>query len=333
MSVSAGKVVRTEVPELNSNHEEADTKMLLHAKHAAENGESTIIIVSPDTDDVAILACHFCNEIPARLLITKKEKTRKTYLEITAIANAAGPSLCNALPGLHAFTGSDSTSAFLGKGKKAPLKLCQTDPVASATMASLGCTFTQERIPFSACESFVCKLYGRPELTSINECRYVMFCAKQSQSQSLPPCQDSLNKHTLCVNYQAAIWRDALDANPDIPSPGNHGWNLENGFITIDWMSLTPAPEALMELTICGCTGKCSTNHCTCNEMDCHVQMLFSVGIAVKILTTINVKEVKKMMMMMMMMSHRRKRNKDHNFRVQFSSSYVFVIISIESGK
>ena len=65
------------------------------------------------------------------------------------------------------------------------------------------------------------------------------------------------------------------------------------------------------------------------NEMDCHVQMLVSVGIAVKILTTINVKEVKKMMTM----SHRRKRNKDHNFRVQFPSSYIFVIISIESGK
>lgn len=66
------------------------------------------------------------------------------------------------------------------------------------------------------------------------------------------------------------------------------------------------------------------------NEMDCHVQMLVSVGIAVKILTTINVKQVKKKMMMM---SHRRKLNKDHNFRVQFPSSYVFVIISIESGK
>ena len=64
------------------------------------------------------------------------------------------------------------------------------------------------------------------------------------------------------------------------------------------------------------------------NEMDCHVQMLVSVGIAVKILTTINVKEVKKMMM-----SHHRKRSKDHNFRVQFPSSYVVVIILIESGK
>ena len=89
LSVSAGKVICVEVPELNSNHEEAVMKLLLHARHAADNGE-TAIIKSPDTD-VAFLACHFCSAIPARLLITKKEKTRNIYLDITAVANAAGP--------------------------------------------------------------------------------------------------------------------------------------------------------------------------------------------------------------------------------------------------
>ena len=93
-----------------------------------ENGETTIIIKSPDTD-VAILACHFCRDISARILIMKKEKTRNIYLETSAIADAAGPHLCDALPGLHAFTSCDSTSAFAGKGKKTGLKLCKTDPV------------------------------------------------------------------------------------------------------------------------------------------------------------------------------------------------------------
>ena len=150
-------------------HEEADTKILLHAKHASENGESTILIISPDTD-VAILACHFCSEIPARLFVSKKEKTRTIYLEITAISNATGRSVCNALPGLHAFTGSDSTSAFSGRGKKSPLKLCMKNSAACAAMASLGCTF-DKGIPFSACESFVCSLYGKPKLNDVNECR------------------------------------------------------------------------------------------------------------------------------------------------------------------
>ena len=96
MSVNDGKVACKEITELNSNHEEADTKLLLHAKHGSENGETTIIIKSLDTD-VAILACHFCSDISAWILIMKKEKTRNIYLETSAIADAAGPLLCDAL--------------------------------------------------------------------------------------------------------------------------------------------------------------------------------------------------------------------------------------------
>ena len=60
----------------------------------------------------------------------KKEKTRNIYLATSTIADADGSHLCDALPGLYASTGCDSTSAFAGKGKKTALKLCNTDPVA-----------------------------------------------------------------------------------------------------------------------------------------------------------------------------------------------------------
>ena len=114
-----------EISALSSNHEESHTKLLLHAKHAAENGESTIIIKSQDKN-VAILACHFNNQIPARLLIMRKVKTRVVYLDVSAISDAAGPQLCDALPGLHAFTGCDPVSSFSGNAKKASLKQCRT---------------------------------------------------------------------------------------------------------------------------------------------------------------------------------------------------------------
>ena len=265
LSVIIGKVVCEEIPELNSNHEEADTKLLLHTKHASENGEASIIIKSPDTD-VAILACHFCKDIPARILIMKKEKTRNIFLEISAIADAAGPHLCDALPGLHAFTGCDATSAFSGKGKKTALKLCVMDPLACGGMAALGDSFDLETVPFRECEKFVCQMYGRPRLADVNECRYVTFCAKQGLSQSLPPCQDALLQHTMRANYQAAIWRNALIANPQVPPPEGHGWLIADGQLDINWMSLPPAPEALLELILCGCTTDCTTGHCTCKR-------------------------------------------------------------------
>ena len=186
MSVIIGKVVCEEIPELNSSHEEAVTKLLLHTKHASKNGEASIINKSPDTG-VVILACHFCKDIPARILIMKKEKTRNIFLEISVIADAAGPHLCDALPGLHAFTGCDSTSAFSGKGKKSALKLCKIDPLACGGMEVLGDSFDLEAVPFRACEKFVYQMYGRPRLADVNECHYVTFCAKQGLLQSPAP--------------------------------------------------------------------------------------------------------------------------------------------------
>lgn len=71
---------------------------------------------------------------------------------MAAIADAVGPSLSDALRGLHAVTGCDSTSA--GRGKKYPLKLCQADSAACQFMGSLGLAFDNDRIPFSSCEAF-----------------------------------------------------------------------------------------------------------------------------------------------------------------------------------
>ena len=104
----------------------------------------------------------------------KEEKTRNIYLETSAIADAAGPHLCDALPGLHAFTGCDSTSAFAGKGKKTVLKLFMTHPVACNGMATLGCSLDAETI-LTECEGFVGKMYGKPKLVEVNECRYTAF--------------------------------------------------------------------------------------------------------------------------------------------------------------
>lgn len=76
LSVVKDEVLCDEIVELNSKQEEANTKLLLHAKHAAESGENSIVIKSPT--DVAILACHFSSQIPARLLIMKEESQNQS---------------------------------------------------------------------------------------------------------------------------------------------------------------------------------------------------------------------------------------------------------------
>ena len=102
---------------LRSDHEEADTRLLLHAKHAAET-HNRIVIQSPDTDVAVLSAAHFqslgCNELWFKTGV--KDKSR--CIPIHTLAAKLGSQLCNSLLPLHALTGCDSNSALCGVGKK-----------------------------------------------------------------------------------------------------------------------------------------------------------------------------------------------------------------------
>ena len=72
------------VDELCTQQEEGDTRILLHASHAASNGHDCIPIQSPDTD-VAVLGCTFSHSINAKMLFCIDTKQRRRYLDMTAI--------------------------------------------------------------------------------------------------------------------------------------------------------------------------------------------------------------------------------------------------------
>lgn len=48
----------TNVPELRSNQEEADSRIIMHAVEAARRGAETIVVSSPDTDVLVLLLDH-----------------------------------------------------------------------------------------------------------------------------------------------------------------------------------------------------------------------------------------------------------------------------------
>ena len=72
-------------------------------------------------------------------------------------------------------------------------------------------------------------------------------------------------------NYQAVIWKRSLQSCPQVPSPVGSGWCLEDGKLTIDWMSGEPAPQAVLELLSCQCSRICKLPSCTCltNGLKC----------------------------------------------------------------
>ena len=115
--MKVGETLRTDIVNLECDHEEADTRILLHAKHAAASHEK-VVIYSPNTD-VAITAVSMANEFKDNqfCFLTGKGKSRR-MLDINLIQKSLGTGISSALIGIHCFTGCDSTSAFYGKGKK-----------------------------------------------------------------------------------------------------------------------------------------------------------------------------------------------------------------------
>ena len=113
--------------DLRSTQEEADTRLLLYALYAARNGYRSVVISSEDTD-VFILCLVFKSFIPATICVKCGTQARTRYISVTQVLERHGSRMCRCLPGLHAFTGCDSVSAFAGKGTLTALKLARQNP-------------------------------------------------------------------------------------------------------------------------------------------------------------------------------------------------------------
>jgi len=124
-----------EVIELSSRQEEAETRLVLHAKLAATPHVKAVIISSEDTD-VRILCFSFAHAIPVPIYQRCVSQYQARYVDISRIAGVQEVS--EALLVLRAFTGCDSVSAFVGIGKTRPLKLLRSKNKFQVIFQNLG---------------------------------------------------------------------------------------------------------------------------------------------------------------------------------------------------
>ena len=115
------------VHDLQCDHEEADTRLILHAQHAARANHQHVIIKSPDTD-VAVICINLQASISAALYFATGTKDKTRLLSVPVICENLGQNISSALIGLHSISGCDSTSSFYGKGKKKMLTVARRDP-------------------------------------------------------------------------------------------------------------------------------------------------------------------------------------------------------------
>jgi hypothetical protein len=94
-----------EMENLQCNHEEADTRVFLHAQHAANNGYASVIITAQDTD-ILVMAVALESSIYANLYQKMGTKNKIQYVDVRKVAINLGKNVVDALIGLHAFTGN-----------------------------------------------------------------------------------------------------------------------------------------------------------------------------------------------------------------------------------
>ena len=99
------------VEELNSTQEEADTKLILHAAHAARSRYMVVVVASEDTD-VFLLCLAFKCFIPASMYAKCGTQTRTRYVSISSRRRRTLQ-----MPNMHDFTCCDRMSAFAGRKK------------------------------------------------------------------------------------------------------------------------------------------------------------------------------------------------------------------------
>jgi len=244
------------IHELTSNHQEADTRILLHARHASLSYEE-IVVSTPDTD-VFLIMLSLISDMNIRLYMLTGTGSKRRIIDMNAVSdnvfdnqnqtNTSKNNLLKALIGFHCFTGCDTISSFAGRAKLKPLKLFLTHSDYVDAFHALGSEQHLDDDVLEQLERFTIHMYGKqptPDV-SLNDLRYILYCQKSGKSslELLPPCFNVFQQHCKRANYQTYIWRQCFTQMMEIEEPtDDHGWCMDDDKLDIQWMTCSPAPD------------------------------------------------------------------------------------------
>ncbi len=121
---SNGEVMTNEIPELSSDQEETDTRIILYLHYDAKLGYKSAVVRTPDSD-IFFIMLHHSHSISLTILLDIGMGKHRQIINVTELAESLEPEYCTTLLGFYVFSGEDCTSAFKGKGKVGPLKKLQ----------------------------------------------------------------------------------------------------------------------------------------------------------------------------------------------------------------
>ena len=198
-------------------HEEADTRLLLHAADCAKLGHTAVMLRTVDTDVVVIAVAMFQHLTLQELWIAFGMGKYFRYIAVHEIMQVLGPEKSRALPAFHAFTGCDQTSSFAGRGKATAWGTWNLYNDATLAFAALSSVPTNKTIEdnMPVIERFVVLMYDRAiNILTVDAARKDLFTRKGRAMDAIPPTFAALLQHTKRVAYQAGYcWGQALIRN------------------------------------------------------------------------------------------------------------------------
>jgi uncharacterized LabA/DUF88 family protein len=267
-----------ELSTLEATHEEADTRIVLHAIHCSQVSACTSIVILASDTDVLLLLISFFSEIDRHLWMIAGTflKPKNIPVHVVVEKNFSSSELRKHLVAFHSLTGCDTTSYFYGISKKSSLCVFRDN---YELLEGLGeGELTDQKI--KECEKFICKLYNQ-EAETTDAVRNVLF-GKSKSPENMPPTSDALCMHIKRAHYQALIWRQANICKPLLPCPTEMGWKLDDGCLVPILMNLDPIPKACLDLIVCNCTKGCRTERCGCKRANLQCMDLCKCNISNK---------------------------------------------------
>ena len=173
------------------NHEEADTRILLHLAHASMHGHNKAYVRTVDSD-IVILAISFFSQLDLReLWIGFGSGRNYRDIPIHEISRQLGEPRSMALPLFHALSGCDTTSQFFGIGKKTAWSIWEMYPDITETFVALLANpeeFTMESSHLQTLERFTVLMYSKScGASRVNEARTQLFSHGLHSLDSIPP--------------------------------------------------------------------------------------------------------------------------------------------------
>ena len=170
------------------NHEEAGTRLLLHALDATKHGHKKLMIRTVDAD-VLVIAAALCNEMKAEeLWIAFGTGQNLRYLPVHSMCQSLGPLRSKSVMAFHSITGCDQTSAFANRDKKTAWAVWEVYEEVTPALHALSSSPSQKVVEdvMTLIERFIVLMYDKAsEWSTVNDARKDVFTRNGRSLESI----------------------------------------------------------------------------------------------------------------------------------------------------